>query len=78
MWWEQGNFFFPPRLCNVCFSVELSLKVGSGVLESLILPSLFKNKHKWCKETDQKRQRTGYAALKLVQQNIRVILSIVI
>lgn len=48
------------------------------MLESLRLSSLFKSRHKWCKETDQKRERTGYAALKIVQENIRVILSIVI
>lgn len=71
-------FFSPLRLHNVCLSVELSLKIGSGVLESLIVSSLFKTRHKWCKETDQKRQRIGYAAFKLVQQNIRVIFSIVI
>lgn len=77
---KQGKFYWLSDLwlCNICLSGELSLKVGSGVLESLLLPSLFKSRHKWCKETDQKRQRTGYAALKLVQENIRVILSIVI
>lgn len=63
------TFFFPLRLHSVCLSVELNLKVESGVLESLILFSLFKNRHKWCKETDQKRQRTGYAAFKQVQLN---------
>lgn len=80
MCWEQGKFYwlFPLWLCNVCFSEELSLKAGRGVLESLLLPSLFKTRQKWCKETDQKRQRTGYATLKLVQENLRVILSIVI
>lgn len=71
-------FPFPLRLHNVCLSVEFSLKTGSGVLESLIVSSLFKTRHKWCKETDQKRQRIGHAAFKLVQQNIRVIFSIVI
>lgn len=66
---SSTDFFFPLRLHSVCLSVELNLKVESGVLESLILFSLFKNRHKWCKETDQKRQRTGYAAFKQVQLN---------